>query len=725
LEPVVGHHLPVRQVVVAVGPVQHIDAQVQLPFPGRLLQYPQPFRQDFLADAIARNCGDSECLAHAAPPGMNQFKPPMWKALTSRYSSRPYLLPSRPRPDCLMPPNGATSIEMIPVLRPTMPNSSASPKRHERLRSWPRREAVVDARLHEDAVGAHAGLPGVAKLADHHPGHGLFQVGVVEHHKRGVAAQLQAQALDVFGALAHQQAADGGGAGEGDLAYRRVAGEFCTDAGGHPREDVEYAGWNADALGQDRQREGRQRREVRRLDDDRATGCQRRPAFAGDHRVGEIPRGDRGADAHGLFEGQQTAVATGGRHGFAVDPARFFREPFDEAGAVADLALGLVQRLALLAGHDQREVIKIVDHRLEPALQQRCAFGCRSRAPGRPGEFGRFDGAAGIDCVHGRDLRKQVARGGVADFKGGAAVGGDPLTIYVGAFSQQAGVLQAILEHGRVLIRDRFQSRDLARRRMPKAPSNQPLAGVHLADLDKLVGLVRLLDGTRATYHHRHIEALLEQAPFGAKRDLVHAGVRRGKLFEKAHRLDGRVGVETRVDVDGFDLDGRHARKLLRLTHNHFGTLAHLLDELIQVIRRQVAHFEIQGAQVRHDVQRLAAADLPDMHCAVGHVVVGVLRAVLLQVLLALTQRRDEVAGHMNGVDRARRQGRMRLLAPAMGAVGPLALVAQYKLHVGRFADHAEKRPHRGQVQHVEQASHAHATDLLVMGQRQLQRAAE
>ena len=31
-----------------------------------------------------------------------------------------------------MPPNGATSVEMNPVLMPTMPNSSASATRHTR-----------------------------------------------------------------------------------------------------------------------------------------------------------------------------------------------------------------------------------------------------------------------------------------------------------------------------------------------------------------------------------------------------------------------------------------------------------------------------------------------------------------------------------------------------------------------------------------------------------------
>ena len=35
----------------------------------------------------------------------------------------PYLEPSRPMPDSLTPPNGATSVEMMPVLIPTMPYS--------------------------------------------------------------------------------------------------------------------------------------------------------------------------------------------------------------------------------------------------------------------------------------------------------------------------------------------------------------------------------------------------------------------------------------------------------------------------------------------------------------------------------------------------------------------------------------------------------------------------
>ena len=45
----------------------------------------------------------------------------------------PYFEPSRPKPDSFTPPNGATSVEMMPSLMPTMPYSSASATRQMRL----------------------------------------------------------------------------------------------------------------------------------------------------------------------------------------------------------------------------------------------------------------------------------------------------------------------------------------------------------------------------------------------------------------------------------------------------------------------------------------------------------------------------------------------------------------------------------------------------------------
>src|SRR5947209_2767316 len=52
--------------------------------------------------------------------------PPIATYLTSRNSSIPYLEPSRPRPEAFIPPNGATAVETMPSLTPTMPYSRAS-----------------------------------------------------------------------------------------------------------------------------------------------------------------------------------------------------------------------------------------------------------------------------------------------------------------------------------------------------------------------------------------------------------------------------------------------------------------------------------------------------------------------------------------------------------------------------------------------------------------------
>src|SRR5690606_28351635 len=85
-----------------------------------------------------RGAVDTQSLFHAVllrmrRPRHSQILMPTY--FTSRYSSMPRCEPSRPRPDSLTPPNGATSLEINPALTPTMPYSSASDTRHARLRS--------------------------------------------------------------------------------------------------------------------------------------------------------------------------------------------------------------------------------------------------------------------------------------------------------------------------------------------------------------------------------------------------------------------------------------------------------------------------------------------------------------------------------------------------------------------------------------------------------------
>ena len=62
--------------------------------------------------------------------------------LMYRNSSIPYFECSRPMPECLMPPKGATSDVMPTSLTPTMPNSSASATFQLRFKSCKARAAV-------------------------------------------------------------------------------------------------------------------------------------------------------------------------------------------------------------------------------------------------------------------------------------------------------------------------------------------------------------------------------------------------------------------------------------------------------------------------------------------------------------------------------------------------------------------------------------------------------
>ena len=54
------------------------------------------------------------------------YRPPWQTYFISRNASMPCREPSRPIPDSFTPPKGATSVEMMPVLTPTIPYSSAS-----------------------------------------------------------------------------------------------------------------------------------------------------------------------------------------------------------------------------------------------------------------------------------------------------------------------------------------------------------------------------------------------------------------------------------------------------------------------------------------------------------------------------------------------------------------------------------------------------------------------
>ena len=124
---------------------------------------------------------------------------------------------------------------------------------------------------------------------------------------------------------------------------------------------------NARALRELRHRQCGIGRLRRGFHDERAAGGERRARLARDHRGGEIPRRDGGDDADGLAQHHDAFVGLVAGDDVAVDALAFLGEPFDERGRVGDLALRFRQRLALLGGHDDREIVEVRQHEVEPA----------------------------------------------------------------------------------------------------------------------------------------------------------------------------------------------------------------------------------------------------------------------------------------------------------------------------------------------------------------------
>ena len=148
------------------------------------------------------------------------------------------------------------------------------------------------------------------------------------------------------------------------------------------RHDVEHAFGNAGAMRKFGQRQRRKRRFAGGLDDEGAARGQRRRAFARDHRVGKIPRRDRGDDADGFLDHDDAAARLVGGDHVAIDALSFFREPFDEGCAVGDFAARFGQRLSLFGRHDLREVFLVRHDQVEPFAHEDAAFLRRLRAPG-------------------------------------------------------------------------------------------------------------------------------------------------------------------------------------------------------------------------------------------------------------------------------------------------------------------------------------------------------
>ena len=283
-------------------------------------------------------------------------------------------------------------------------------------------------------------MAGVAEFGGNRAGNGGIHIGVVKHDKGRVAAEFERHFFDAAGALAHQLAAGFGGAGEAEFAHQRVFGQHFSDGAGGAGDDVEHARRNACLFGQRRQRQRGKRRLRCGAHDKGAAGGQRGRGFAGDHRIGKIPRRDGGTHADRLFEHQHAAVGRGRGDGVAVHPFGLLGIPLDIRRAVGNLALGLGQRLALLQSQDFGQRAFVFQHQIKPAAQQRGTLAGAFGAPVRKRGIGSLNGAFGLRRAHIRHAADGFAGSGIVHRQHGTIIGIQPAAADIGLGFEQGGI---------------------------------------------------------------------------------------------------------------------------------------------------------------------------------------------------------------------------------------------------------------------------------------------
>ena len=203
--------------------------------------------------------------------------------------------------------------------------------------------------------------------------------------------------------------------------------------------DVEHPWRHARLCSQLGQRERRQRGLLGRLDHHRAPGSQRRRSLAGDHRGGEVPRRDGGADAHRLLQHHDATRGLRRHENLAADALGLLGEPLDEGAGIRHLAPGLRQWLALLEHDQPSEVLGVGGDELGPGPEDRRAVLAGPTAPGGERAVRGLDGVPHLSATHRWHGGDDLPRCGIVDIDRARLADVDPEAVDVRGGADSVG----------------------------------------------------------------------------------------------------------------------------------------------------------------------------------------------------------------------------------------------------------------------------------------------
>ena len=142
--------------------------------------------------------------------------------------------------------------------------------------------------------------------------------------------------------------------------------------------------------------------------------AQRRTDLARRHGGREVPWRDQQRDAHRLLQDQDPVGAGRRRRDLREIAHRLLGIPAEELGGVGRLGPGVLQGLAVLEGHQPRQLVLARRHQLEGPAQDLGPLPRRPRRPLGTGLVGRGHGGEAVLHRGAGDTRQHLLGGGVA-----------------------------------------------------------------------------------------------------------------------------------------------------------------------------------------------------------------------------------------------------------------------------------------------------------------------
>ncbi len=287
-------------------------------------------------------------------------------------------------------------------------------------------ELVVNFAFDEESRAGTATLALIEEEGEESAFDGGVDVGVGEDDVGGLAAELEGDALQVgSGGGLHDDFADFGGAGEGDLVDIHVLGDGGAGGFAVAGDDVEDAFGETGFEGEFTDAESGEGGLLGGFEDDGAAGGEGGSEFPGLHEDGEVPWDDLADDADGFVAGVAEEGAVDG-DGFAFDlvrPAGVVAVAVDSEREIG--THGVVERLAIVEGFELGEFFLVLFDEFSEAIEDFATFAGIHLFPRAffEGVAGSDDGLIDVGLVPFGDVGDDFAGGGVEGFEGFAAGG--------------------------------------------------------------------------------------------------------------------------------------------------------------------------------------------------------------------------------------------------------------------------------------------------------------